>query len=92
MTTPKGRGRPRLATARNKIFKGVTFTSRQIEFMRQLCYDISYVDIAKKMGQSVRTIEGYRDDLFKKLHVRSRIGLVIWTLKAGIVDLKKIKL
>jgi DNA-binding NarL/FixJ family response regulator len=46
-----------------------------------------YKEIAKQMGLSVRTVEGYRDDLFAKLGVNTRTGLVIYALKHGMVNL-----
>jgi DNA-binding NarL/FixJ family response regulator len=46
-----------------------------------------YKEIANHMGLSVRTVEGYRDDLFEKLGVNTRTGLVIYALKHGLVNL-----
>jgi len=34
---------------------------------------------------SPRTIDGYRDQLFEKLNVKSRIGLVLFAIKNGLV-------
>jgi hypothetical protein len=33
---------------------------------------------------SVRTIDGYRDALFEKLHVRTRVGLVMYVSGQGL--------
>jgi hypothetical protein len=33
------------------------------------------------MHLSPRTIDGYRDDLFEKLNIRSRVGLVLFAIK-----------
>jgi DNA-binding NarL/FixJ family response regulator len=37
------------------------------------------------MFVSPRTIDGYRDALFEKLHVKTRVGLVMYAIKHGIV-------
>jgi DNA-binding NarL/FixJ family response regulator len=37
------------------------------------------------MFVSVRTIDGYRDSLFQKLHVSTRVGLVLFAVRHGIV-------
>ncbi|HRO68964.1 MAG TPA: DNA-binding response regulator, partial [Chitinophagaceae bacterium] len=34
-----------------------------------------------------RTVDGYRDDLLKKLNVQSRVGLVLYAIKNGIYKL-----
>ena len=34
---------------------------------------------------TARAIDGYRDSLFEKLDVRSRVGLAIYAVKNGIV-------
>jgi DNA-binding NarL/FixJ family response regulator len=46
---------------------------------------MSYKEIAEKMFLSPRTVEGYRDNLFEKLAVKSRVGLVLFAIKNGIV-------
>jgi DNA-binding NarL/FixJ family response regulator len=37
------------------------------------------------MFLSPRTIDGYRDALFEKLNIKSRVGLVLFAIKNGIV-------
>lgn len=60
-------------------------TEREIEFLRQACSEMTYKEIADKMFLSVRTIEGYRDDLFEKLGLKTRVGLVLYAIRHGIV-------
>jgi DNA-binding NarL/FixJ family response regulator len=48
---------------------------------------MTYKEIADKMKLSQRTVEGYRDDLFKKLNVISRVGLVVFAIKHGLCKL-----
>lgn len=66
--------------------------AQEIDLLRLVCEDIPYVEIARRMSASPRTVEGYRDRLFVKLGVRSRTGLIIWTLKTGVVKLKNLRL
>ena len=42
-------------------------------------------EIAHKMNITPRAIDGYRDSLFDKLEVKSRVGLAIYAVKNGIV-------
>jgi len=39
------------------------------------------------MYLSPRTIDGYRDALFEKLNVKTRVGLVMYAIKNGVVNL-----
>lgn len=63
----------------------LTFSERELEFMTYACSDKTYKEIASDMFLSPKTIDNYRDTLFKKLEVRSRIGLVLYALKHNIV-------
>lgn len=63
----------------------VSFSERELEFMELACSDKTYKEIASEMCLSPKTIDNYRDTLFKKLEVRSRIGLVLYALKNKIV-------
>ena len=62
-------------------------TEREKEFLRWLCTDKSYKEIAAEMYLSPRTIDGYRDSLFEKLKVASRIGLVLFAIRSEIIRL-----
>jgi two-component system invasion response regulator UvrY len=60
-------------------------SQREIDFLKLVCTELTYKDIADKMCLSVHTIDGYRDALFEKLKVRSRVGLVLFAIKNKIV-------
>lgn len=61
-----------------------TFKKREIDFMKLACSEMTYKEIADKMNLSPKTIDGYRQDLFNKLDVKNRVGLVIYALKNDI--------
>ena len=67
--------------------KAMDLTQREKEILRWLCTDKSYKEIADAMFLSPRTIDGYRDILFDKLKVASRVGLVIFAIRNEIVIL-----
>ncbi|MEP6947965.1 MAG: response regulator transcription factor [Ginsengibacter sp.] len=60
---------------------------REIAFLKLACSELTYKEIADKMYKGVRTIDGYRDALFEKLNVKTRVGLVLYAIKNGIVSL-----
>ncbi|HKP32921.1 MAG TPA: response regulator transcription factor [Chitinophagaceae bacterium] len=59
---------------------------KEKEFLQWVCSDLTYKDIAEKMFISHRTVDDYRNTLFEKLNVKSRVGLVIYAIKHKIVD------
>ncbi len=61
---------------------------RELNFLKYCCTELTYKEIAEKMFLSPRTIDGYREALFEKLQTTSRTGLVMYAIKAGLVDLK----
>jgi DNA-binding NarL/FixJ family response regulator len=62
-------------------------TDREMEFLRLACSEKAYKEIAKEMYLSERTIDGYRDSLFKKLNITSRVGLVMYAIRNHIVKI-----
>ena len=48
---------------------------REKDFLQRTCSEFTYNEIAGKMFLSPKTIEGYRNSLFEKLQVKSRVGL-----------------
>jgi DNA-binding NarL/FixJ family response regulator len=59
----------------------VILKDREIEFLRQVCTEKTYKEIASEMFLSPKTIDGYREALFEKLRIKSRIGLAIYAIK-----------
>jgi DNA-binding NarL/FixJ family response regulator len=72
--------------AHASIKEVLKLNSREIEFLKLTCTEMSYKEIAEKMFLSPRTVEGYRDALFEKLNLKSRVGLVLFAIKNGIVN------
>jgi DNA-binding NarL/FixJ family response regulator len=46
---------------------------REVEFIKWSCSDLTYSEIAEKMFVSPRTIDGYRESVFQKMKVKSRV-------------------
>lgn len=63
----------------------LTLSEREVEFMKLVCTEWTYKEIADRMSLSPRTIDGYRDALFEKLDVKTRVGLAMYAVKNGIV-------
>jgi two-component system, NarL family, invasion response regulator UvrY len=69
-------------------FKAIPHLSaKEVEFLQYICSELSYKEIADKMCVSTRTIDRYRDMLFEKLNLKTRVGLAMFGVKHGIVEL-----
>lgn len=71
----------------NNTKKSVGLSSRELDFLKLSCSELTYKEIADKMCVSPRTVDGYRDALFEKLNIKTRVGLAIYAIKNGIVDI-----
>ncbi|MDF1517502.1 MAG: response regulator transcription factor [Lutibacter sp.] len=65
----------------------VVLKAKELEFLKLACTEMTYKQIAETMYLSPKTIENYREALFDKLNVKSRIGLVLYAIKEKIVIL-----
>lgn len=61
-------------------------TQREKEFLKYATTEMNYKEISEKMFCSPRTIESYRDNLFEKLEIKSRVGLAVFAIKNGLSD------
>jgi len=61
-------------------------SERELEFLTYASSDLTYKQIAEKMFVSVRTIDGYRDSIYQKFNIKTRIGLVIFALKNKLIN------
>lgn len=70
----------------DSLLTQVKLNEKETEFLKMACTEMTYKDIAAKMFVSERTIDGYRDSLFDKLHIKTRVGLVLYAIKQGVVQ------
>lgn len=59
---------------------------QEIRFLKLVCTEMTYKEIANEMSLSPKTIDGYRQVLFDKLNIKSRVGLVLFAMHQKIVD------
>jgi two-component system, NarL family, invasion response regulator UvrY len=63
-----------------------TISDQEKVFLQLACTEMTYVQIADKMSLSPKTIDGYRNSLFEKLSVKSRVGLVLFAIRNKMVS------
>lgn len=62
-------------------------SENELTLLKLASTDMTYKEIATLMKISPRTVDNYRDSLFVKLNVKSRVGLAIYAIKCGVVNL-----
>lgn len=67
--------------------ESLKITDREKEFLHLACSDLTYKEIAAAMFLSERTIDGYRESLFEKLNVKSRVGMVLEAMRRSLTSL-----
>jgi two-component system invasion response regulator UvrY len=63
-------------------------SENELTFLKLASTDMTYKEIATVMKISPRTVDNYRDSLFVKLNVKSRVGLAIYAIRSGVVTLE----
>ncbi|AWK05900.1 DNA-binding response regulator [Flavobacterium crocinum] len=69
----------------NSDNKKINLKEKEIVFIKHACTEMTYKEIASEMCLSPKTIDGYREILFDKLEIKTRIGLVLYAIKHKIV-------
>jgi two-component system invasion response regulator UvrY len=77
----------RSSSTDSKRLQSLILNDQEIEFLKFACTDLTYKEVAQKMKLTPRTVDVLRDQLFLKLDVRSRVGLVMVAIKNGLVTI-----
>ncbi len=64
-----------------------TLNEKEKRFVQLACSDSTYVEIAAQMFMSPKTIENYRQSVFEKFNLKSRVALALFAVKHGIIKL-----
>jgi len=72
---------------KNSTWGSVILSEHEITFLKHVTSEMTYKEIALLMKISPRTIDNYRDALFLKLNVKSRVGLAMYAIRSGIVTM-----
>lgn len=66
----------------------VNLSEHEITFLELASTEMTYKEISVEMKVSPRTVDSYRDTLFTKLRVKSRVGLAMYAVANGIVNVR----
>ncbi|MEM7186289.1 MAG: response regulator transcription factor [Bacteroidota bacterium] len=65
----------------------ISLKENERTFLQLACSEMTYKEIADVMNLSPKTIDGYRQELFNKLRIKNRVGLVLYALKNNFIEL-----
>lgn len=65
----------------------VSLTDLELRFLQYACSDLTYKQIAGEMNKAVRTIDGYRESIFQKFNVQSRVGMAMEAIRRELVTI-----
>lgn len=60
---------------------------KELAFLKLSCSELTYKQVAAQMFLAERTIDGYRESVFEKMNVQSRVGMVMEAIRRGIVSI-----
>jgi DNA-binding NarL/FixJ family response regulator len=65
----------------------VELSEREVEFLKLACTELPYKSFAPLLKVHPRVVEAIREAMFKKLNVVTRVGLVMYAIRKGIVKI-----
>lgn len=79
-----GKPRPR------KKSPSVFFSQKEKQIIALICRQYTTKDIAQHLHLGTRTIEDYRHKIQEKMNVKNMVGIALYAVKHGIVQLSKV--
>ena len=77
----------RFNVASGSILDKSMLTEIEIRFLQLSCSEMTYKEIAQEMKLNPRGVDNLRDNLFTKLEVKSRVGLAMYAIRHGLVNI-----
>jgi len=69
----------------NEQKNALALSEREMELLQYMASEMTYKEIADKMNLSPKTVENHREKICEKLQIKTRVGLVMYAMKNGIV-------
>lgn len=77
------------AAARDENYRFPEFTEKELQLLKYSCSNKTYAEISVAMNCTVKSVQGYRESLFRKLKVNSRVGLALFAVRSGMVPIDR---
>lgn len=66
----------------------INFSEKELEVIRLISNGLTNKEIAREIGLSFRTVEGYRTRIQEKMDVHNTAGIIIYAIKNQLVDIQ----
>lgn len=63
-------------------------TPNEMKFLQLAASELTYKQIASKMFLAERTIDGYRESVFDKFKVQTRVGMIMEGIRLNLISIK----
>ena len=63
------------------------FTPRELDVIRLSCEGLQYKEIAARLGNSAKTVDTLKTNIFRKLGINNTTELVIYAIKNGLITI-----
>lgn len=60
-------------------------TKREVELLKLILNEHTSMEIADLLNLSIRTVDTHRKNIIRKTKAKSHIGLVLYSIKAGLI-------
>jgi len=67
--------------------KKIHLSGRELEIIQMICKGKINKEMAADLRLSIRTIEGYRENIYEKTDTRSAVEVAIYAIKQNLIDL-----
>jgi DNA-binding NarL/FixJ family response regulator len=74
-------------TENGPLLDKIMISDLEIQFMKLVCTELTYKEIAFELNMNPRAIDSIRDTLFTRLDVKSRVGLAMHAIRQGLVGI-----
>ena len=78
------------SNVRAKIVIDNPLSDREIQILRLICKQKRSVEISSLLGISLRTVENHRLHIMKKIGAKNSVGLLIYAMKNGLLDIEQL--
>ena len=83
------KGLKRKRVQKPSLSNKVQLTPREQEVLELICQEYTTTEIADKIFVSHRTVETYRKNLLEKIEAKNTAGLIVRSIKTGIISLEE---
>lgn len=77
-----------IAAVRDNEIRIPKLTEKEMQLLKWCIEDMTYAEIAVEMHTSPKSVEGYRNKLFQKLGVKTKVGLAMYAVRYGYVTME----